>query len=61
MKDMSVPCQQNSGQDHNIKDKELLNSQRVAILKYSVMTVTNEDYIHNEIKSIFNLRNAFYH
>lgn len=56
-----MPCQQNSGQDHNIKDKELLNSQRVAILKYSVMTVTNEDYIHNEIKSIFNLRNAFYH
>jgi hypothetical protein len=50
----------NSGQNHNIRTaKELFES--VAKLKYLGMTLTNQNDIHDEIKSRLSSRNACYY
>jgi hypothetical protein len=51
---------QNVGKNHNIK---MANGffENVAKLKYLVMTVSNQNLIHEEIKSRLNFGNACYH
>jgi hypothetical protein len=56
---MLLSRHQNAGQNHNIKigDRSLEN---VAQFKYLGTTVTNQNLIHEEIKSRFNSGNACY-
>jgi hypothetical protein len=54
---MLLSRHQNAGQNHNIKIANR-SSENVAQLKYLGMTVTNQNLIQEEIKSIPNLGNA---
>jgi hypothetical protein len=51
---------QNAGQSHNFKGSNKF-SENVAKSKYVGTAVTNQNYIHGEIKSRLNLENASYH
>jgi hypothetical protein len=57
---MIMSCHLNSGQNQNIRiaDESFEN---VEEFRYLGMTLTNENNIHNEIKSRFNSGNACYH
>ena len=52
--------EQNAGQNHNIK---IVNRhfENVAEFKYLRTTVTNENLMHEEVKSILYLANAYCH
>jgi hypothetical protein len=60
MKYMIMSRHLNSGQNQNIK---IANEsfEKVAKFKYLGMTLTNENDIHDEIKSRLNSRNTFYY
>jgi hypothetical protein len=51
---------QNSEQNHNLKIGDR-SSENVAKFKYLGPTVTDQNFIHEEIKRRFNLGNACYH
>jgi hypothetical protein len=51
---------QNAGQNHDIKIAKS-SVENVAKFKYLGMTVTNQNLIHEEIKSTVNSDNACYH
>jgi hypothetical protein len=57
---MIMPCHPNSGQNQNVK---IANEsfENVAKFKYLAMTLTDQDDIHDEIKSILNSGNACYY
>jgi hypothetical protein len=57
---MLLARHQNAGQSHGIK---IVNRffENMEQLKYLGMTVTNQNLIHEEIKSRLNLGNACYH
>jgi hypothetical protein len=57
---MVMSCHPNSGQDHNIR---IANEsfENVAKFKYLGMMLTNQNGIHDEIKSRLNSGNACYH
>jgi hypothetical protein len=57
---MIMSCHLNSGQNQNISIANEL-FEKVAKFKYLVMTLTNWNDIHNEIRSRLNLGNACYY
>jgi hypothetical protein len=56
---MIMSCHLNSGQNQNIRIANEFES--VAKFKYLGMTLTNQNDIHDEIKSRLNLGNACYY
>jgi hypothetical protein len=57
---MLMSHHQKAGQNHNIKIGNRF-FENVAKFKYLGMTITNQSFIHEEIKSRLNLGNACYH
>jgi hypothetical protein len=57
---MMMSCHQDSGQNHNIKIGNR-SSENVAQFKYLKVTVTNQDFIQEEIKRRCNSGSACYH
>jgi hypothetical protein len=55
-----MPCHQNAGQNHNIKIPNTA-FESVTEFIYLVMAVTNQNLIHEEIKSRLDSGNACYH
>jgi len=57
---MVMSRDQNAGRSHN-KKTDNSSFERVEDLRYLGTTITNQNYIREEIKSRSNLRNACYH
>jgi hypothetical protein len=57
---MFMSCHQTTEQNHYIKVANK-SSENVAKFKYLGLMSTNQNYIHEEIKSRLNSRNACYH
>jgi hypothetical protein len=55
-----MSCRQNAGQNHNRKVAKR-TYETVADFKYLGMAVTDQNLIHEEIKSRLNLGNSCYH
>jgi hypothetical protein len=55
---MFVPREKNRGQDHKIPNKSV---EMVKRFKYLRKTITSQNCIYEEIKSILNSGNACYH
>jgi hypothetical protein len=57
---MVMSCHQNEAKNHNsLTDTKSFKT--VTHFKYLGTAVTNEDWIHEEIKSKFNMGNIYYH
>jgi hypothetical protein len=56
---MNMSCHPNSGQNQNIRTANE-SFENVAKFKYLGMTLTNQNNIHDEIKSRLNSGNAYY-
>jgi hypothetical protein len=57
---MVMSCQQNPGQNQNMRTADE-SFENVAKFKYLGTTLTNQNDIHNEIKSRLNSGNAYYY